>query len=150
MKVKVSTRGDYATQALLCLALHAADAPITVRDISQKTDLPQPYLEQIMLALKGAGIVKSKRGANGGYILAKPPEEVSLATIISAVEGPIVLGDFSDPHTDGACDHQGYCVLLAIWKKIGTEIQTQLAAWTLADIASISTGETPWPENLRD
>src|SRR5437016_13894691 len=93
--VKVSTRGDYASRALLSLALHAADdGPTSVRDIAERTGLPQPYLEQILLALKGAGLVRSKRGVGGGYVLARPASEIKLGEIVSAVDGPIVAGDF--------------------------------------------------------
>ena len=69
-EVRVSTRGDYASRALLSLALRGADdVPTSVRDIAERTGLPQPYLEQILLALKGAGLVRSKRGVGGGYVL---------------------------------------------------------------------------------
>ena len=114
--VRVSTRGDYASRALLSLALHADESgPTSVRDIAERTGLPQPYLEQILLALKGAGIVRSKRGVGGGYILAREPSLITLGEIVSAVDGPITLGDFGEPHQDGACDHEGQCVLLAVW-----------------------------------
>ncbi|MGH9265779.1 MAG: RrF2 family transcriptional regulator, partial [Acidimicrobiales bacterium] len=110
--MKVSTRGDYASRALLSLALHADGAkPTSVRDIAERTGLPQPYLEQILLALKGAGLVRSKRGVGGGYVLARPPAEVTLGQIVSAVDGPIVAGDFGEPHQNGACSHEGQCVL---------------------------------------
>ena len=93
--VKVSTRGDYASRALLSLALHTDhQAPTSVRDIAERTGLPQPYLEQILLALKGAGLVRSKRGVGGGYVLARHPDEISLSDIVSAVDGPIAAGDF--------------------------------------------------------
>ena len=89
--VRVSTRGDYACRALLSLALHADEGgPTSVRDIAERTGLPQPYLEQILLALKGAGLVRSKRGVGGGYVLARPPAEIRLGEIVSAVDGPIV------------------------------------------------------------
>jgi len=102
--VKVSTRGDYASRALLSLALHADESgPTSVRDIAERTGLPQPYLEQILLALKGAGIVRSKRGVGGGYILAREPSQITLGEIVSAVDGPIAVGDFGEPHKDGAC-----------------------------------------------
>src|SRR6186997_3338072 len=92
--VRVSTRGDYASRALLSLALHADESgPTSVRDIAERTGLPQPYLEQILLALKGAGIVRSKRGVGGGYVLAREPSQITLGEIVSAVDGPIVLGD---------------------------------------------------------
>ncbi len=144
--VRVSTRGDYASRALLSLALHQEEAgPTTVRDIAERTGLPQPYLEQILLALKGAGLVRSKRGVGGGYVLARPPAEINLAEILRAVDGPIVLGDFGDPHTDGACDHEGQCVLLSIWHSIGNEMRERLETFSLDDIAAIAGGERPWP-----
>jgi len=143
--VRVSTRGDYASRALLSLALHQDDSgPTTVRDIAERTGLPQPYLEQILLALKGAGLVRSKRGVGGGYVLARTPDEINLAEILRAVDGPIVLGDFGDPHTDGACDHEGQCVLLSVWHTIGDEMRGRLEAFTLADIAAMATGNRPW------
>ncbi|MEI8286911.1 MAG: Rrf2 family transcriptional regulator, partial [Actinomycetes bacterium] len=78
--MRVSTRGDYACRALLSLALHAGDnSPTSVRDIAERTGLPQPYLEQILLALKGAGLVRSKRGVGGGYVLAKTPSDIRLS-----------------------------------------------------------------------
>ena len=117
-----------------------------MRDIADRTALPQPYLEQILLALKGAGLVRSKRGVGGGYVLAREPEEITLAAIVSAVDGPIVVGDFGEPHQNGACDHEGQCVLLAVWANVGEHMRQLLEGCTLADMAAITRGEAPWPE----
>lgn len=148
--VRISTRGDYASRALLSLALHAdspdGGGPTSVRDIAERTGLPQPYLEQILLALKGAGLVRSKRGVGGGYVLNRPAKEIKLSEIVSAVDGPITLGDFGQPHQDGACDHEGQCVLLAIWDLAGAHMRDHLDGYTLASIAAIARGERPWPE----
>lgn len=130
----MTLRGDHST-------------PISVRDIAERTALPQPYLEQILLSLKGAGIVRSKRGVGGGYMLSRAPEEVTLSSIIRAVDGPITAGDFGEPHTDGACDHQGQCVLLAVWGHVGDHMRKLLDSFTLADIASMSDGQMPWPDD---
>jgi Rrf2 family protein len=144
--VKVSTRGDYASRALLSLALHGPEAgPTSVRDIADRTGLPQPYLEQILLALKGAGLVRSKRGVGGGYVLAREPDRIPLSAIVSAVDGPIVAGDFGEPHTNGACDHEGQCVLLTVWADVGEHMRHYLEALTLADIVSMARGQAPWP-----
>lgn len=146
--MKVSTRGDYASRALLSLALHADEpGPTSVRDIAERTALPQPYLEQILLALKGAGLVRSKRGVGGGYVLARPPEEIALSEILSAVDGPIVAGDFGQPHTDGACDHEGQCVLLSVWADVGETMRVMLERITLADLVSMARGRSPWPDD---
>ncbi|HUP69099.1 MAG TPA: Rrf2 family transcriptional regulator [Acidimicrobiales bacterium] len=138
--MKVSTRGDYASRALLSLALHSEGLPTSVRDVAERTGLPQPYLEQILLALKGAGLVRSKRGVGGGYVLARDPSEVTLGQIVSAVDGPIVAGDFGEPHQDGACDHEGQCVLLAVWADVGQRMRQHLDSFTLADMVAQARG----------
>ncbi len=144
--MKVSTRGDYASRALLSLALHADDGrPNSVRDIAERTGLPQPYLEQILLALKGAGLVRSKRGVGGGYVLARAPAEITLAEIVGAVDGPIAAGDFGEPHADGACDHEGQCVLLAIWGDVSIRMRSLLASISLTDLAEMARGNQTWP-----
>ena len=137
----MSTRGDYATRALLSLSLHLDDPrPTSVRDIAERTGLPQPYLEQILLALKGAGLVRSKRGVGGGYVLARDPALISVAQIVSAVDGPIVAGDFGEPHQNGACDHEGQCALLAVWADVGEHMRQHLESYTLADMVSRTRG----------
>jgi Rrf2 family iron-sulfur cluster assembly transcriptional regulator len=118
-----------------------------VREIADRTGLPQPYLEQILLALKGAGLVRSKRGVGGGYVLARDPGHILLSQIVSAVDGPIVAGDFGQPHTNGACDHEGQCVLLAMWAAAGAHMRHYLDSFTLADIAAMANGERDWPES---
>ena len=119
--------------------------PTPVKTIAERTGLPQPYLEQILLALKGAGFVWSKRGVGGGYVLAQEPESITLAEIIRAVDGPITLGDFGEPHADGACDHAGQCVLLGVWRHVGDQMRAVLEKFTLADIALAAKGVAPWP-----
>ena len=143
--MRVSTRGDYASRALLSLALHDENAPTSVREIAERTALPQPYLEQILLALKGAGLVRSKRGVGGGYVLARDPADIKLSEIVRAVDGPISAGDFGEPHTDGACDHEGQCVLLAIWSASGAHMRRFLDSFSLAEIADMARGGAPWP-----
>ena len=147
--MRVSTRGDYACRALLSLALHADESgPTSVRDIAERTGLPQPYLEQILLALKGAGLVRSKRGVGGGYVLARSPEDIRLSEIVSAVDGPISLGDFGQPHQDGSCDHEGQCVLTHLWNLAGEYMRAHLASYTLASITEMARGKAAWPEAL--
>src|SRR5512147_928839 len=107
--IKVSTRGDYAARALLSLALHEDDRPTSVKEIAERTHLPQPYLEQILLSVKGAGLVRSKRGVGGGYVLARSPEEITLAQILAAVDGPMTTVVEEHDHCEG------HCILQEIW-----------------------------------
>ncbi|MBA2326812.1 MAG: Rrf2 family transcriptional regulator [Actinobacteria bacterium] len=126
--MKVSTRGDYAARALLSLALHGSDRPTSVKEIAERTTLPQPYLEQILLAVKGAGLVRSKRGVGGGYVLARPADEITLAEILAAVEGPLTT--LMEEH-----DHcEGHCVLQEVWVGVSEETRQILERLTLSDL----------------
>jgi len=131
--VRVSTRGDYACRALLSMAIRDdRSKPVSVRDIAERTALPQPYLEQIL----------------GGYMLSREPEDIRLSAVVSAVDGPIVAGDFGQPHTDGACDHEGQCVLLAVWGHVGEQMRELLDSFTLADVAEMANGDRTWPPTI--
>jgi Rrf2 family transcriptional regulator, iron-sulfur cluster assembly transcription factor len=126
--VKVSTRGDYAARALLSLALHDSDRPTSVKEIAERTNLPQPYLEQILLAVKGAGLVHSKRGVGGGYVLAKPPSAITLAEILAAVDGPLTTAL-------GEHDHcEGHCVLQEVWVGVSDDMRAILERVSLAEL----------------
>ena len=142
--MRVSTRGDYASRALLSLALREdLSIPTSVRDLAERTGLPQPYLEQILLSLKGVGLVRSKRGVGGGYVLARPTNAITLAEIVAAVDGPIVAGDFGEPHRNGACDHEGQCVLLGVWADVGNHMREHLTSFTLSDMVLQARGGQP-------
>ena len=126
--MKVSTRGDYAARALLSLALHGSDEPTSVKEIAERTNLPQPYLEQILLAAKGAGLVRSKRGVGGGYVLARPADEITLAEILAAVDGPLTTLVTEHDHCEG------HCVLQEVWVGVSEEMRQVLERVTLADL----------------
>src|SRR5262249_41041918 len=126
--VKVSPRRDYAGGALLSLALHGKDRQTSVKEIAERTSLPQPYLEQILLAVKGAGLVRSKRGVGGGYVLARAPEEITLAEILTAVDGPLTT-------LMGEHDHcEGHCILQEVWVCVSEEMRQLLEGFTLAQL----------------
>jgi Rrf2 family iron-sulfur cluster assembly transcriptional regulator len=81
-------------------------------------------------------------------VLSRPADEIRLSEILSAVDGPISLGDFGEPHQDGACDHEGQCVLLAIWASAGVVMQRLLEGFTLQTVADAARGRAPWPTTL--
>jgi hypothetical protein len=74
------------------------------------------------------------------------PAELQLSEIVSAVDGPISVGDFGEPHRDGACDHEGQCVLIAVWNEASEFMRKHLASYTLAEVAKMARGQAPWPE----
>ncbi|MSO38350.1 MAG: Rrf2 family transcriptional regulator [Acidimicrobiia bacterium] len=128
--MKVSTRGDYAARALISLALHDSEHPTSVKEIAERTNLPQPYLEQILLAVKGAGLVRSKRGVGGGYVLARPANEITLAQVLAAVDGPFTALPTEHDHCEG------HCVLQEVWVGVSQEMRDQLDTHTLADLVA--------------
>src|SRR5579863_4787140 len=92
--MKISQKGLYALQAMMMLARHYSQGAIRIRDIAYEEDLPEKFLELILLEMKNARMVESVRGAKGGYQLRRPPEEITLAEIIRLVDGP--LAPFGD------------------------------------------------------
>ena len=126
--MRMSTRGDYAARALLSLALHATERPTSVKEIAERTGLPQPYLEQILLSVKGAGLVRSKRGVGGGYVLAHAPERITLADIVAAVEGPQM------PLAEHPDHCEGHCILQEVWLDVDEESRRVLEHVTLAHL----------------
>ena len=132
--MKISTKGDYATRALQDLALHYDQGPIPIEKIATRQGLPVRYLEQLLLTLKRAGFLLSKRGVNGGYSLAKPPAQVTLGAIIRAVDGPIesiyCLGQ--PPRQE--CAYETDCVLREVWGEVGQAVSAIVDRTTLQDI----------------
>ncbi len=99
-----------------------------MKEIAERTGLPQPYLEQILLAVKGAGLVRSKRGVGGGYVLARPPSEITLADILAAVDGPLTT-------LMGEHDHcEGHCILQEVWVGVSDETRQILERFTLEEL----------------
>jgi Rrf2 family protein len=131
--VRVSAKVDYALRACAELAA-AADGPRKGERIAQAQGIPLKFLENILLDLKHAGLVQSQRGAEGGYWLARPPEDVSLAEVIRAVEGPIanVRGMRSEE-----VEYEGAAApLREVWVAVRANLRAVLESVTLADLAA--------------
>ena len=133
--MKISTKGDYATRALQDLALHYDNGPVPTETIAHRQALPVRYLEQLLLTLKRAGFLASKRGANGGYYLAKPPREITLGQIIRAVDGPIapIFCCVSGAPRE-LCSQETICALREVWAEVRDAVSAIVDHRTLADI----------------
>jgi Rrf2 family protein len=135
--VRVSAKADYALRAAIELAA-AGDGPVKGERIAQAQEIPLKFLENILLELRHAGIVRSQRGVEGGYWLARPAEEVSLAEVIRAVEGPIAnvrgVGP-QDVEYGGAAGR-----LREVWIAVRASLRSVLEETTIADLAR---GELP-------
>ena len=120
--MKISTRGRYALRMMIDLAQHYDQGFIALKDISKRQDISKKYLEQIISSLKKAGYVKSLRGAQGGYMLAREPETYTVGTILRLTEGsmkPVACLE-DEPNQ---CSRAGECVTLRLWKMLDEAIE---------------------------
>ena len=132
--MRISTKGDYATRALQDLALHHDQGPISIEMIAQRQGLPARYLEQLLLTLKRAGFLASKRGVNGGYYLAKSPREITLGQILRAVDGPIAPIFCVSETPREHCSQESTCVLRDVWAEVRDAVSAIVDHTTLADV----------------
>lgn len=130
--MKISTKGRYGVRAMLDLALYGGQKPILVREIAQRQQISERYLEHILISLKLAGIVKSTRGARGGFTLAKPPSQIKLSEIIKAMEGSLAPVKCADDY--GMCSRADLCVTRDIWVAMKEAINSILESTTLQDL----------------
>jgi Rrf2 family transcriptional regulator, cysteine metabolism repressor len=129
--MKISTKGKYGIKAMLDLALQHGEGSTPLKDISERQHISEPYLEQIIAAFKKDGLVSSIRGVQGGYQLAKLPNEISIAEIIIALEGPLLPFDGSD-----CAATVEDTVLEAVWDRTRETVNTLLDNIMLADLVS--------------
>ena len=127
--MRLSTKGRYAVTAMLDLAIRYDDGLVTLADISETQAISLSYLEQLFARLKKAGLVEGMRGPGGGYRLACPPRDISIAQVLNAIGEGI---DVTLCEGDEDCQDGERCLTHALWKKLGTEIYTFLDDITLA------------------
>lgn len=129
--MRLSTKGRYAVTAMLDLALVAGKGPITLADISVKQGISLSYLEQLFAALRGKQLVRGVRGPGGGYYLAKPSHEISIADIICAVDEWV---EFTRCGGRENCREGSRCLTHTLWDQLSDEIFRFLSGITLADL----------------
>ena len=130
--MKLSTRGQYATRALLDLALHQREEPVPLKDIAQRQQISLRYLEHLITPLIAASIVRSTRGPRGGVSLAKPTKEIRLSEVILLLEGSIAPVEcINNP---GICTRSELCVTRDIWGELKKAMDGVLESTTLQDL----------------
>ena len=130
--MKLSTRGQYGTRALLDLALHQGGRPVQLKDIAQRQQISLRYLGHLITPLIGGGIVRSTRGARGGVSLARPPEEIRLNEVVGLLEGSITLVDcINNPKI---CTRSELCVARDIWDELKQAMDRFLESITLQNL----------------
>ena len=136
--MRLSTKGEYASRAMLELSRRYQDGPIHSREISQAQEIPQHFLEQILLLLKRAGYLKSRKGQKGGYLLAKPPGEINVAEVIRVMDGPLAPIDCVSVMAHEPCPMEGTCGLRWLWKDVRDAVAEILEKTTFADLVDKS------------
>jgi len=130
--MRLSTRSRYGTRMMQDLAEHYDKGPTRLGEIAKRQDISVKYLEQLIIPLKQGSLIRSIRGPKGGHLLARPPKEISIGQIVTALEGGTELtGCIGDP---SECGRSGSCLTRCIWKDVSKAIYDQLHSITLSSI----------------
>lgn len=147
--MKLSTRGRYGLLAMVDLAVAYGEGPLPLREIAENRGLSENYLEQLIAVLKKEGLVESVRGAYGGYLLSRSPEEITVEEIISALEGPIAPVDCVAEEDPEYCSKEDECVTRFIWARLRDSMKQVLSSITLDELrqqALIKQGSSEYKE----
>ncbi len=133
----ISTRSRYGLRFLVDLALHQGSEPADLHSVALRQEIPESYLSKLVQALLAAGVIRSIRGAKGGYVLAKRPEDIDLFTVVEVLEGSSALVECTgDPHV---CCRSPSCGARGVWAGLEGAIRDYLKGKTLAGVAAVST-----------
>ena len=147
--MKISTKGRYALRLMLDLALNNTGEAVSLKDIARRQDISDKYLEQIISILNKAGYVRSIRGAQGGYMLRRPPKEYTVGMILRLTEG--TLAPVSCVEDDAVeCEREASCVTFIVWKKINDAINEVVDNITLEDLVSTGGSSLKAVEAIRN
>ncbi len=130
--MKISPKRRYALRLMLDIALTASSGPVPLRDVARRQDISDKYLEQIVTQLGRAGLVRSVRGAGGGYLLTRSPEEYTVGEILRAREGS--LAPVSCAEDQSCCQRAEQCVAVEVWAEISRAVNQVVDHITLADL----------------
>ncbi len=130
--MKLSTRTRYGLRAMIDLTVYYQSIPILIKDIAKRQNISPRYLEHIMLSLKKGGLVRSVSGAKGGFMLQKPPSDITVLDIVTILEGPLNFVPCLE-NTDN-CDRATYCSVRELWNKMKITMTNTLKSTTLKEL----------------
>ncbi len=140
VKMKISTKGRYALEAILDLAVNSPNEYESVRNVAERRNISENYLEQIFSGLRKKGIVESIRGKQGGYRLARHAEDITAGEVIRALEGSLApVACVSGGECKQKCDRYDLCVTNILWQKMMNEINTAVDSVTIKDLVEYCT-----------
>src|SRR5829696_314124 len=135
--MKVSSRGEYGVRAMVSLAKSYGQGPMSITAMAKDSSVPYAYLEQLIVPLRKAGLVESKRGAQGGYQLTRKPSDIRVGEIYRVMEGPVAPMDcVSENEADQTCPLIEGCETRPVWMKVRDSIATAIDSVTLGDLIS--------------
>ncbi len=132
--MKLSTKGRYAVMAMVDLAMHSDNKPISLADIADRQEISLSYLEQLFAKLRRGGLVRSVRGPGGGYLLAREDIETRISDIILAVDEPIRATRCTPGQPYGCRINKSRCMTHDLWEELGNQIYLYLSSVTVADV----------------
>lgn len=133
--MRITSSVEYATRLMTALARENAGASVSAEKLAAADNIPGDYVSQLLVKLRRAGLVESRRGSAGGYALSKAPSAIKLGDIVRAVDGEVfedVCGKYEKGEKD--CNHQGGCSISPVWKRLGALVTQYFDGVTLADI----------------
>ncbi len=130
--MKLSTRTRYGIRAVIELAEHTGNGPLQLKIIARRQGISVKYLEQLIAVLRTAGLVRSIRGAKGGYVLAKPADQIRLIQIVHCLEGPVMTAECVDD--EEYCDRAADCAARGVWAQVQQAVENVLESITLQDL----------------
>ncbi len=132
--MKLSTRGRYGLKAVFELAMHYGEGPIPLKDVANSQNLSESYLEQLFLSLRKDKIIESVRGAQGGYMLSRPPVEITVGEILRCLEGNMAPSACLDDEEGSVCSQEEECITKYVWSEIKKSIDEVIDSITLQDM----------------
>ena len=132
--MKISTKGRYALRLMLDVALNSNGSAVPLRDVAQRQEISDKYLEQIVTQLSRAGLVRSVRGAGGGYLLTRDPAEYTVGEILRTLEGNLAPVSCVDQDDVCRCGRADQCVTVEVWREIQAAVSSVVDHITLADL----------------
>ena len=149
--MKISTRSEYGIRVLLALARSEGDEPLSLASVARSERLPHAYLEQLVADLRRAGLVTATRGQAGGYRLARPADQISLATAIRILDGPLLEMPCAGVNSAEHCDRPEPCSVHEAYERLFASIDATLGATSLAELAerAASAGGPPYSPDVR-
>ncbi|MDQ7823336.1 MAG: Rrf2 family transcriptional regulator [Candidatus Eremiobacteraeota bacterium] len=133
--MKLSTRGRYGMRLMLELALHHGEGRLFLKDIAARQEISEKYLWHLIMPLKTAGLISSTRGAKGGYVLARSPEDITLKDILYHLEGPITLVECVE--TPSVCSRSPRCAARDVWEAVSEKMADCLSSFTLKELVAL-------------